>query len=196
MGEELVVVPSAAAGFDFGLKNDPNMFACLTCFASSFAFSSSFCFCSASLALDDQQMTEAEQRLMDLRLPFCLFCFLGIRSFLLQARSFLLSSQPISGRIRRPRASSGVILDFFVGDALLLESFVTAVPSRLALEMETLGDCCLFSYIRPFSVTDSPPCVRAPAQSLHRPPPFDPPLAPCPLESNHAPRYHPALSRS
>jgi len=40
-----------ATGFDFALKKDPNMLACLACTASSFTFSSSFFFSSASRAL-------------------------------------------------------------------------------------------------------------------------------------------------
>jgi hypothetical protein len=39
------------------------------------------------------------------------------------------------------RTSSGVIFDFLLGEALLLDSVVAAVPSRLALETDTLGDC-------------------------------------------------------
>jgi hypothetical protein len=81
---------------------------------------------------------ESDYSRSDSRLLLCLFHFSGFGLFSLQSSSFFLQISPAPFRLR---TSSGVNLDFLVGEALLLESLVAAVPSRLALGIETLGDC-------------------------------------------------------
>jgi len=76
IGEEEVdaLALLGATGFDFALKKDPNMLACLACTASSFTFSSSFFFSSASRALHLSVVQMTYISLLTLSsLPFPLF---------------------------------------------------------------------------------------------------------------------------
>lgn len=127
---------AVAAALAFALKNDPNILACLACTASSFALSSSFFLSSASRAL---VISTIRALLRPTHAFFSAFsAFLAsASSFLTRAASSCESALPRSEK----HTSSGVIFDFLVGEALLLESLVAAVPSRLALGIETLGDC-------------------------------------------------------
>jgi hypothetical protein len=105
-------------GFDLALKKDPNMFACLACTASSFTFSSSFFFSSASRALDISFVQRIRLSKLTLSSP--------------PFPPFLLPALPSSVERLLPtyqqklhimsHTSSGVNFDFFVGEALLLES--------------------------------------------------------------------------
>jgi hypothetical protein len=120
IGEEEVdaLALLGTTGFDFALKKDPNMFACLACTASSFTFSSSFFFSSASRALDISFLRgTCLSKLTLSSLPFLPFLLPALPSSVER----LLPACQRKLHVKQ-HTSSGVILDFFVGEALLLES--------------------------------------------------------------------------